>query len=63
MEKRLLNHKEAAQYLGISVRQLDYLTKDGEIYLTRLPNTRKRLYDRKHLDAIAEKWFSGKMVN
>jgi excisionase family DNA binding protein len=63
MEKRLLNQKEAAEYLGISVRQLEYLAKDGKIHQTRLPNTRKRLYDRKHLDAIAEKWFTGRMIN
>jgi excisionase family DNA binding protein len=63
VEKRLLNHREAAQYLGISVRQLEYLAKEGEIHPTRLPNTRKRLYDRKHLDAIVENWFTGKMVN
>jgi len=45
---------EAADYLGISVRQLEYLTAAGEIKQTRLPNTRKRLYDIVDLDEFIE---------
>jgi len=52
--KRLLTPREAANYIGISVRQLEYLTADGEIKQTRLPNTRKRLYDIVDLDEFIE---------
>lgn len=48
--KRLVTLTEAADYLGISVRQLEYLTAAGEIKQTRLPHTRKRLYDIVDLD-------------
>jgi len=41
-------------YLGISVRQLEYLTAAGETKQTRLPNTRKRLYDILDLDEFIE---------
>jgi len=52
--KRLLTPEEAAQYLGISARQLEYLRHDGQIRQTRLPNTRKRLYDILDLDEFIE---------
>ncbi len=52
--KRLVTLTEAADYLGISVRQLEYLTAAGEIKQTRLPNTRKRLYDIVDLDEFIE---------
>jgi hypothetical protein len=48
--KRLLDHKEAAEYLGISSRQLADLVAAREIIQTRLPRTRKRLYDVMELD-------------
>ena len=43
-----------AEYLGISERQLEYLRAAGEIEQTRLPNTRKRLYDILDLDEFVE---------
>lgn len=52
--KRLLNQKEAASYLGISVRQLEYLVHDGRLSRTRLPDTSKRLFDVFDLDALVE---------
>ncbi|NIV94531.1 helix-turn-helix domain-containing protein [candidate division KSB1 bacterium] len=55
IQKRLLTCKEAAQYLGISERQLEYLRAEGLIKQTRLPDTRKRLYDIVDLDAFIEK--------
>jgi len=48
--QRLLGHKEAAKYLGISPRQLDQLVQDGRIFQTRLPDTNRRLYDIFELD-------------
>ena len=52
--KRLLNSREAAQYLGISERKLEYLHSKGFIKQTRLPETRKRLYDIYDLDMFIE---------
>lgn len=48
--KRLLTPKEAALYLGISERQLEYLRSHGSVKQTRLPETKKRLYDVVDLD-------------
>jgi DNA-binding transcriptional MerR regulator len=53
--KRLLTPQEAAGYLGISERQLEYLRSAGLIEQTRLPDTRKRLYDVLDLDDFIEK--------
>lgn len=53
--KRLLSPQEAAEYLGISTRQLEYLHATGQVLQTRLPATRKRLYDVLDLDALIEK--------
>jgi len=53
--RRLLTSKEAADYLGISVRKLYYLQAEGEIQQTRLPNTKKRQYDVLDLDEFIEK--------
>jgi DNA-binding transcriptional MerR regulator len=53
--KRLLTPQEAADYWGISERQLEYLREAGFIHQTRLPDTRKRLYDVLDLDALIEK--------
>ena len=53
--KRLLTPKEAADYLGISERKLEYLEAGGAIRQTRLPNTKKRLYDIMDLDAFIER--------
>ena len=52
--KRLLTPDEAAAYLGISERQLEYLRHGGKINMTRLPDTRKRLYDVIDLDEFVE---------
>ena len=53
--KRLLTPEEAAIYLGISPRKLEYLQAQGEISQTRLPNTKKRLYDVLDLDQFIER--------
>ena len=53
--KRLLTLGEAASYLGISARQLEYLTAEEEVRQTRLPNTRRRLYDVMDLDEFVER--------
>jgi len=53
--KRLLTPEEAAKYLGVSERQLEYLRHDGRVNQTRLPSTRKRLYDILDLDEFIEK--------
>ena len=53
--KRLLTPKEASIYYGISERKLEYLRKAGYIKFTRLPDTRKRLYDVVDLDEFVDK--------
>jgi len=53
--KRLLTIKEASVYLGISERQLEYLCHDGQMKQTRLPNTKKRLYDIMDLDEFVDR--------
>ena len=53
--KRLLTPEEAAKYLGISERQLEYLRHDGRVNQTRLPRTRNRLYDIMDLHEFIEK--------
>lgn len=53
--KRLLTPKEAASYLGISVRKLEYLKAKGIVAQTQLPDTRKRLYDLHDLDEFLDK--------
>ena len=55
IEKRLLNPEEAANYLGISKRQLQALYLKGKIIQTRLQDTRKQLYDVLVLDRFIEK--------
>jgi len=52
--KRLFTPKEAANYLGISERKLEYLRAAGQLKQTRLPNTKKRLYDVIDLDEFIE---------
>jgi len=52
--KRLFTPKEAANYLGISERKLEYLRAAGQLKQTRLPNTKKRLYDVIDLDELIE---------
>jgi excisionase family DNA binding protein len=54
IHKRLLKLAEAAEYLGISERKLEYLTAQGAINQTRLPDTKKRLYDVMDLDELIE---------
>ncbi len=53
--KRFLTIKEAFAYLGISERQLEYLCYDGQVIQTRLPNTKKRLYDIMDLDEFVDR--------
>ena len=55
LKKRLLNNREAAKYIGISERQLEYLYSKGKIRQTKLPNTRRRLYDIMDLDDFIER--------
>ena len=52
--KRLFTIKEAAEYLGICIRQFEYLEAAGKIRRTPLPDTRKRLYDVFDLDRLIE---------
>ena len=52
--KRLLIPKEAAEYMGISERKLEYMRAKGIINQTRLPETKKRLYDVFDLDGLIE---------
>lgn len=54
ISKRLLTPKEAANYLGISERKLEYFRAAGQINQTRLPDTKKRLYDLVDLDKLIE---------
>ena len=54
ISKRLLTPKEAANYLGVSERKLEYLHAAGQINQTRLPDTKKRLYDLVDLDKLIE---------
>ncbi|NIR52164.1 hypothetical protein GWO43_26550 [candidate division KSB1 bacterium] len=54
VKQKLLTSKEAAGHLSTSLRQLGYLTAEGEIKQTRLPNTEKRLYDILDLDDFIE---------
>ena len=53
--KRLLTPKEASNYMGISERKLEYMYSKGIINQTRLPETKKRLYDVFDLDNLIEK--------
>ena len=53
--KRLLSPEEAAEYLCISTRKLEYLRAQGVIRQARLPDTRKRLYDIIDLDEFVER--------
>ena len=55
ISKRLLTLNEAAVYLGISVRQLEYLSSKGIIKQTRLPETKERLFDVFELDNFIDK--------
>jgi DNA-binding transcriptional MerR regulator len=56
IEKRLITPKEAAIYLGISERKFEYLEASGIIKRTRIPDTKKRLYDIFELDELIEKF-------
>jgi len=51
----VLSVQEAAKYLGISERKLEYLETAGVIKQTRLPNTRKRLFDVFDLDEFIDR--------
>jgi DNA-binding transcriptional MerR regulator len=54
INQRLLSPPDAAKYLGISLRKLGYLESGGHIKQTRLPDTKKRLYDIFDLDALID---------
>jgi hypothetical protein len=53
IERRLFPRKDAAHYLGISLRALDQLGSDGQIVKT--PLCGKTLYDRADLDEFIER--------
>jgi DNA-binding transcriptional MerR regulator len=61
--KRLLIPKEAAGYLGISERKLEYLCSKGIINQTRLPDTKKRLYDVVDLDELVDGLKAKRVLN
>jgi len=53
LERRMFPAKEAAHYLGISVRSLAYLAAAGQVPKTKLAG--RVLYDRADLDAYVER--------
>jgi hypothetical protein len=53
LERRMFPRKEAAYYLGISLRSLDGLAADGQVIKT--PIAGRTLYDRADLDAYIER--------
>lgn len=52
-ERRMYPRKDAAYYLGISLRSLDYLGNDGQIPQTRIAG--RVLYDQRDLDGYIER--------
>ena len=52
-ERRLFPRVDAAFYLGISLRSLDQLKKDGKIVPTELAG--RTVYDRRDLDGYVER--------
>lgn len=52
MQRRLFPKKEAAHYLGISIRSLEYLVRDGHIL--QVPLCGRKLYDKADLDALID---------
>lgn len=53
LERRLLNYKAAAMYLGISLRAMGELAKDGEVRKTQIGH--RVLFDVHDLDAFIER--------
>lgn len=53
LERRMFPRKDAAYYLGISLRALDELASDGEVVKTHIAG--RVLYDRADLDAYIER--------
>jgi len=53
LERRMFPRKDAAFYLGISLRALDALASDG--HLLKTPIAGRVLYDRADLDAYIER--------
>lgn len=52
-ERRLFPRADAAYYLGISLRTLDQLKKDGKVVPTILAG--RTVYDRHDLDSYVER--------
>lgn len=52
-ERRLFPRADAAYYLGISLRSMDQLKKDGKIAPTELAG--RTVYDRRDLDAYVDR--------
>ena len=53
VERRMHNYKQAAAYLGISLRSMNQLAADGKIPKTHIGH--RVLFDREDLDAFIEK--------
>lgn len=53
LERRMFPRKDAAYYLGVSLRALDQLAADGEVLKTRIAG--RVVYDRVDLDAYVER--------
>lgn len=53
LERRMFPRKEAAHYLGISLRSLDTLASDGKVLKVVICG--RTLYDRADLDALVER--------
>lgn len=53
-DKRLLNEKEAADFLGICKRSFQTLYYSGLVPVTKLNGMRKRLFDKKDLHKLID---------
>lgn len=53
LERRMFPRKEAAYYIGISLRSLDTLAAEGQILKTKIAG--RTVYDRSDLDAYIER--------
>jgi len=54
--QRLLNRKSAAEYLGVSERQLNRLVAFGDIPVIRMPHMKHPRYDVVDLDKLIKAW-------
>lgn len=61
LHKRILNEKEAAQYLGLGLTKFRYYDAQGWIPKVRYPENTRKLYDILQLDEIVERLKQGKL--